>query len=136
MDPTCSDDERTGTILHLSRPHLYRTNQSQTRIVTLLTLSDSWSAGSLIHIANTHWDDQGVIARHESGKMLRRIVPEYARGIEADYYNWGNQDDSREERSLAGLVVLLGDLSRCKLNAALHGRTTYSHLVPSFGLYP
>lgn len=60
----------------------------------------------LIHLANTHWDDRGLVARHESGKLLRRIVPETARRVEKTL---GKGDGKR----LEGVVVLMGDLSEC-----------------------
>ena len=69
-----------------------------------MTLLDHQSS-SLIHVANTHWDDQGLVAREESGKLLRRILPETARKAEAKL---GRGDGKK----LAGVVLLMGDLSK------------------------
>lgn len=92
--------------------------QSQPRIATLLTLLDHTSK-SLIHIANTHWDDRGLVARHESGKLLRRIVPSTARKVEKEL-------ERGDGKKLEGVVLLMGDLSEygvC-LGVGERGRTT------------
>jgi hypothetical protein len=91
-----------GLLTHFTSPAI---SQSQTRIATILTLLDEQST-SIVHVANTHWDDQGRKARHESGKLLRQIVPEAARKAE---HKLGKGDGKK----LAGVVLLMGDLSQC-----------------------
>jgi hypothetical protein len=55
-------------------------------------------------VANTHWDDQGVQARAESGRLLRARLPAWAAEVERKE-GWG------EGKTLRGAVVLVGDLS-------------------------
>lgn len=91
------------TIASVLPPSWPAPSQSQPRIATLLTLNFK-ASGELLHVGNTHWDDQGVRAREHSGRMLREILPAVARKVEQKYA-YGDGE------TLFGGVVLIGDLS-------------------------
>ncbi|CED83890.1 Endonuclease/exonuclease/phosphatase [Phaffia rhodozyma] len=76
---------------------------SQTRIVTLVTLEDKQSS-AILHLGNTHWDDQGVTAREMSGRLLRTLLPDYAKQVE-------KQLGLGDGKNLVGNVLLMGDLN-------------------------
>ena len=59
----------------------------------------SIESGELVHVVNTHYDDQGVKARAQSSLMLRHHVLSWSTKVEED------------ERMKSGPVILLGDFS-------------------------
>ncbi|KZT57835.1 hypothetical protein CALCODRAFT_482833 [Calocera cornea HHB12733] len=82
---------------------------SQTRMCTLVSLLDlthpsaatsNPEASAVFHVANTHYDDRGVVARAQSSLLIRKKLPEVVSAVEG-------RNAVRGE----GLVLLLGDFN-------------------------
>jgi endonuclease/exonuclease/phosphatase family metal-dependent hydrolase len=52
---------------------------SLTRMCTWVRLRDDWNAGRELFCFNTHFDHAGVMARHESAKLLSTMIADIAR---------------------------------------------------------
>ena len=93
-----------------SHPYLFPPPQSksQTRIATFLTLRDRRARHSgrqrgnrdLIHLVNTHYDDQGKKSRGKASLLIR----EFMRG-------WVEMNERQGDGEEEGLVVWMGDFS-------------------------
>ncbi|KZO95913.1 hypothetical protein CALVIDRAFT_527714 [Calocera viscosa TUFC12733] len=81
----------------------------QTRMCTLVSLLDlthpsaassTPEASAVFHVANTHYDDRGIVARGQSSLLIRNRLPEVVSAVEGRHAIRGE-----------GQVLLLGDFN-------------------------
>ncbi|BEJ16007.1 hypothetical protein CspHIS471_0506120 [Cutaneotrichosporon sp. HIS471] len=97
---------------------------SQTRIATFLSLKDKFG-GHLVHAVCTHYDDQGLVARAKSSRLIRTAIREWIEAVELETNMVGKKPKAP--------VLLFGDFNSPPDEDGYKNITSFAPLkAPSF----